>query len=124
VWGTCTQEFGALASWLVNVLNVVTGNLDRPEERCSRARRRPRSVRRPIGHRGHFDKGRSRVRGLPEFGGEWPVAALAEEIEAEGAGQVRALVTSAGNPVLSTPNGARLDRALATLDFMCRSTST
>jgi len=117
--GTCTQEFGALASWLVNVLNVVTGNLDRPGgamfpnpavDLVAFAER--------IGRRGHFDKSRSRVRGLPEFGGEWPAAVLAEEIEAPGAGQVRALVTSAGNPVLSTPNGARLDRALATLDYM------
>ena len=117
--GTCTQEFGGLASWLVNVLNVVTGNLDRPGgamfpspavDLVAFADR--------IGQRGHFDKGRSRVRGLPEFGGEWPAAVLAEEIDTEGEGRVRALVTSAGNPVLSTPNGARLDRALATLDFM------
>ena len=117
--GTCTQEFGGLASWLVNVLNVVTGNLDRPGgamfpspavDLVAFANR--------IGQRGHFDKGRSRVRGLPEFGGEWPAAVLAEEIETPGEGQVRALVTSAGNPVLSTPNGARLDRALASLEFM------
>jgi anaerobic selenocysteine-containing dehydrogenase len=71
-----------------------------------------------LGQRGHFDKGRSRVRGLPEFGGEWPAAILAEEMETPGAGQVRALVTVAGNPVLSTPNGVRLERALAGLDFM------
>jgi len=71
-----------------------------------------------IGQRGHFDRGRSRVRGLPEFGGEWPAAVLAEEIETPGDGQVRALVTSSGNPVLSTPNGGRLERALASLDFM------
>jgi anaerobic selenocysteine-containing dehydrogenase len=71
-----------------------------------------------LGQRGHFDKGRTRVRGLPEFGGEYPVAALAEEIDTPGPGQVRALVTSAGNPVLSTPNGGRLERALGTLDFM------
>jgi anaerobic selenocysteine-containing dehydrogenase len=117
--GTCTQEFGALASWLVTALNLVTGNLDRPggamfptpaADVVALADR--------IGHRGHFDKGRSRVRGLPEFGGEWPVAVLAEEIETEGPGQIRALVTSAGNPVLSTPNGARLDRALSRLDYM------
>src|SRR5262249_29146083 len=57
-------------------------------------------------------------RGLPEFGGELPLAALAEEIETPGGGQVRALVTAAGNPVLSAPNGRRLDRALAGLDFM------
>jgi anaerobic selenocysteine-containing dehydrogenase len=117
--GTCTQEFGGLASWLVTALNLVTGNLDRPggamfptpaADLVALADR--------IGQRGHFDKGRSRVRGLPEFGGEWPVAVLAEEIETEGPGQIRALVTSAGNPVLSTPNGARLDRALSRLDYM------
>ena len=117
--GTCTQEFGGLASWLVNVLNVVTGNLDRPGGAMFTA---PAvdivAIADRIGQRGHFDKSRSRVRGLPEFGGEWPAAVLAEEIETPGAGQVRALVTSAGNPVLSTPNGARLDRALASLDFM------
>ena len=117
--GTCTQEFGGVASWLVNALNLVTGNLDRPggamfptpaADLVALAER--------LGQRGHFDKGRSRVRGLPEFGGEWPVAVLAEEIETEGPGQIRALVTSAGNPVLSTPNGARLDRALGRLDYM------
>ena len=117
--GTCTQEFGGLASWLVNALNLVTGNVDRPGgamfplpavDLVAFADR--------IGQRGHFDKGRSRVRGLPEFGGEWPAAVLAEEIETEGPGQIRALVTSAGNPVLSTPNGARLSRALDKLDFM------
>jgi anaerobic selenocysteine-containing dehydrogenase len=58
------------------------------------------------------------VRGLPEFGGEWPAAVLAEEMETPGSGQIRAFVSLAGNPVLSTPNGARLERALAGLDFM------
>ena len=117
--GTCTQEFGGLASWLVNALNVVTGNLDRsggamfPAPAVDVVAFGDR-----IGRRGHFDKGRSRVRGLPEFGGEWPAAVLAEEIETPGEGQVRALVTSSGNPVLSTPNGARLDRALASLEYM------
>jgi len=71
-----------------------------------------------IGQRGRFATRRSRVRGLPEFGGEWPVAVLSEEIETPGPGQVRAAVTVAGNPVLSTPNGGRLARALGTLDFM------
>jgi len=117
--GTCTQEFGGIASWLVNVLNLVTGNLDRPGGAMFTA---PAvdvvAFADRFGQRGHFDKGRSRVRGLPEFGGEWPAAVLAEEIETPGEGQVRALVTSAGNPVLSTPNGARLDRALASLDYM------
>jgi anaerobic selenocysteine-containing dehydrogenase len=113
--GTCTQEFGGLACWLVNALNLVTGNLDRAGGAMFP---RPAVDLVRLGGRGHFDRSRSRVRGLPEFGGEWPVAVLAEEIETAGEGQVRALVTSAGNPVLSTPDGARLERALARLDFM------
>lgn len=68
--------------------------------------------------KGHFGKWKSRVRGLPEFGGELPAAALAEEIATPGAGQVKALITLAGNPVLSTPNGAALEKALPKLDFM------
>lgn len=117
--GVSMQEFGGLASWLLNVLNVVTGNLDRPGGAMFTL---PAvdlvGLSGRLGQRGHFDKGRSRVRGLPEFGGEYPVAALAEEIETPGPGQLRALVTSAGNPVLSTPNGRRLDRALSGLEFM------
>jgi anaerobic selenocysteine-containing dehydrogenase len=117
--GVCTQEFGGVATWLVNVLNVVTGNLDRPGGvMFPRPAVDAVGFAGRIGQRGHFDKGRSRVRGLPEFSGEWPVATLAEEIETPGPGQVRALVTNAGNPVLSAPNGGRLDRALASLDFM------
>jgi anaerobic selenocysteine-containing dehydrogenase len=117
--GVSTQAFGGLACWLVNVVNVVTGNLDRaggamfPLPAVDLVRQGDR-----IGQRGHFARRHSRVRGLPEFGGEWPAAVLAEEIDTPGDGQVRALVTSAGNPVLSTPNGQRLDRALATLEFM------
>ncbi len=117
--GTCTQEFGTLASWLVDVLNVLTGNLDReggalfPRAATSPADDTPRRRGRvPLG------RWRSRVRGLPEFAGELPVACLAEEIDAAGEERVRALVTIAGNPVLSTPNGARLARALEGLDFM------
>ena len=71
-----------------------------------------------LGRHGTFDRWRSRVRNLPEFGGEPPVATLADEIEAKGAGQVRALITIAGNPVLSAPNGRRLDRALGSLEHM------
>jgi len=70
------------------------------------------------GATGHYDRFRSRVRGLPEFGNELPVAALAEEILTGGPGQIRALFTVAGNPVLSTPNGRQLDRALESLEFM------
>lgn len=117
--GVSTQEFGGLCAWLVNALNVVTGNLDR-EGGAMFTRPAVDAVElgTRLGLRGSFDRRRSRVRGLPEFGGEWPVAALAEEIDTPGEGQIRALVTLAGNPVLSTPNGARLDRALDGLDFM------
>ncbi len=118
--GASVQEFGTLCQWLVNVLNVVTGNLDR-EGGAMFTRPAVDALRGPKGMgigRGSFGRWRSRVRGLPEFGGELPVATLAEEILEEGEPRVRGLVTIAGNPVLSTPNGARLDRALASLDFM------
>jgi anaerobic selenocysteine-containing dehydrogenase len=113
--GACTQEFGALTCWLVNALNIVTGNLDRAGGAMFTAPAVDLVARTG---RGHFGRYKSRVRGLPEFSGELPVAVLAEEIETPGKGQLRALVTSAGNPVLSTPNGSRLERALAKLDFM------
>jgi anaerobic selenocysteine-containing dehydrogenase len=117
--GVSTQAFGGLCAWLINVLNVVTGRLDAPGGAMfTRPAVDLLAFSDRIGQRGHFDKGRSRVRGLPEFGGEWPVATLADEIETPGPGQVRALLTAAGNPVLSSPNGRRLDRALGGLDFM------
>ena len=114
--GACTQEFGGLTIWLINCLNLVTGHLDR--EGGMMFAEPPVDLTRAYGSRGHYGKFRSRVRGLPEFSNELPVAALAEEIETPGAGQVRALITFAGNPVLSTPNGRQLDRALEQLDFM------
>jgi anaerobic selenocysteine-containing dehydrogenase len=113
--GVSTQEFGGLAHWLINLLNLATGNLDRPGGAMFTE---PAVDVVKQSKRGSFGRWKSRVRGLPEFSGELPVAALAEEILTPGPGQVRALVTSAGNPVLSTPNGAQLDRALAGLDFM------
>ncbi len=117
--GICLQQHGTSAAWLVNVLNVVIGALDAPGGAMFT---RPAfdlvGLASRIGMRGAFGRWRSRVRGLPEFGGELPVAALAEEIDTPGEGRVRALVTAAGNPVLSTPNGRRLDAALASLDFM------
>jgi anaerobic selenocysteine-containing dehydrogenase len=118
--GTCTQEFGTLASWLVDVLNVLTGNLDR--EGGAMFPRAAAAQRNSAG-RGGEGKGikigrwHSRVRGLPETFGELPVSALAEEIETPGEGQVRALVTIGGNPVVSTPNSERLDAAIEGLDF-------
>ncbi|MBL0171735.1 MAG: molybdopterin-dependent oxidoreductase [Gemmatimonadaceae bacterium] len=116
--GVSMQEFGALSCWLISVLNVVTGRLD--AEGGSMFTRPAVDLVAGAGlySGGRFGRWHSRVRGLPEFGGELPVAALAEEIETPGEGQVRALVTHAGNPVLSTPNGIRLDRALDGLEFM------
>ncbi|MFD4694274.1 molybdopterin oxidoreductase family protein [Streptomyces sp. NPDC058463] len=118
--GSCTVEHGTLASWLVDVLNILTGNLDRPGGALfplSATARAPRAAAPGKG----FALGRwaSRVSGHPEAKGELPVVALAEEIETPGEGRIRALVVVAGNPVLSAPDGDRLDRALAEgLDFM------
>jgi anaerobic selenocysteine-containing dehydrogenase len=113
--GVSTQAFGGLCQWLVNVLNVVTGNLDRVGGAMFT---RPAVDLVANTGPGHLGKYTSRVRGLPAYGGELPVAALAEEILTEGEGQIRALLTIAGNPVLSTPNGIQLERALESLDFM------
>jgi anaerobic selenocysteine-containing dehydrogenase len=113
--GTHTTRFGTVAAWLVDLLNAVTGNLDTPGGAMfpKAATERPRSIR-------GFRTGRwaSRVEGHPEVRGELPAATLASEIETAGLGQVRGLVTIAGNPVLSTPRGDQLRRALQTLDFM------
>lgn len=119
--GTCMQEFGTVTSWLVDVLNLLTGNLDRVGGAMFplAAAAQPNSTGAPGRGRG-FRSGRwrSRVRGLDEMFGELPTACLAEEIDTPGAGQVRALITVSGNPALSAPNAARLDNALASLDFM------
>ncbi|MFK0236805.1 molybdopterin-dependent oxidoreductase [Streptomyces vinaceus] len=117
--GSCTVEYGTLASWLVDVLNILTGNLDRPGGvlfPLPAAGPRPR----PAGPGKGFTLGRwlSRVSGHPEAKSELPIAALAEEIETPGEGRIRALVAIAANPVLSAPDGRRLDEALAGLDFM------
>ena len=114
--GTCTQAYGTLNSWLVDVLNVLTGNLDRPGGAMF-----PLPAHAPAYRRKRpFTTGRwrSRVRGLPETNGELPVATLVDEIETPGEGQIKALITIGGNPALSAPNAARLDRALAGLEFM------
>ena len=119
--GTCTQEFGTIASWLVDVVNVLTGNLDTPGGMMfpTPVHGGPTTVGNPGRGRGmSIGKYRTRVSGLPGAVGELPVVALAEEILTPGDGQVRALITVAGNPVLSTPNGAQLDAALGSLDFM------
>ena len=119
--GTCTQEFGTITSWLVDVLNVLTGNLDRPGGAMfpKPAAGGPNTLGAPrYGRETRIGRWRSRVRGLPESFGELPVACLAEEIETPGEGQVRALITIAGNPALSAPNSGRLQRTLASLELL------
>jgi anaerobic selenocysteine-containing dehydrogenase len=114
--GVSVQAFGLVCQWAVQVLNAVTGNLDRPGGTMFTRPAIDAVGRRLIG-RGHLGLWRSRVRDLPEFGGELPVATLADEILTPGDGQVRALLTVAGNPVSSTPDGKRLGEAIAGLDF-------
>jgi len=119
--GTCTQEYGTLASWLVDVLNVLTGNLDEPGG--AMFPRAPafaaNTQSRPGQGKGvSIGRRRSRVSGAPEGMGELPIGCLAEEIETPGEGQVRALLAVATNPVLSAPNGPRLSRALAQLELL------
>ncbi|MCW5254567.1 molybdopterin dinucleotide binding domain-containing protein [Streptomyces sp. SHP 1-2] len=113
--GTSTTEFGTLTSWLVDVVNIVTGNFDRPGGVLFGEA--PHAARRPAEP---FRTGRwhSRVRELPEVNGELPTATLADEIATPGPGQVRALLCVAGNLVLATPQGERLDEVLPGLDFM------
>lgn len=111
--GCSTQEYGGLCQWLFQLINLITGNLDRPGGVMF--------TRPAVGvlervSRGSYGRWRSRVRGLPEFGGELPSATLAEEIDTAGQGQIRGLLTNAGNPVLSAPNGNRLEAALPTLE--------
>ncbi|MEO6468728.1 MAG: molybdopterin-dependent oxidoreductase, partial [Acidimicrobiia bacterium] len=120
--GTCTQEFGTVASWLVDVVNILAGNLDREGGMMFTL---PATASASIGGGGdgkgrgvRFGRRHSRVKQLPEFFGEYPVATLADEIETPGEGQIKALVTVAGNPVLSTPDSDRLDAAFASLEFM------
>jgi len=117
--GVSMQEFGGVATWLVEVINLLTAHFD--EEGGAMFTTPAIDIvagANAAGAAGHHATWRTRVRGAPEFGGEAPLACLAEEIETPGKGQVRALVTSCGNPVLSGPNGRRLERALETLDYM------
>jgi anaerobic selenocysteine-containing dehydrogenase len=114
--GTHTTAYGTLAAWLVDVLNVLTGNLDRrggamfPHAAHEQQRRAPRAFKTGRWH--------SRVRGLPETLSELPVATLADEMETSGEGQVRALLTIAGNPALTTPDAGRLEGLLAQLELV------
>jgi anaerobic selenocysteine-containing dehydrogenase len=116
--GISLVPFATLAHWFVDLLNIVTGNFDReggvmfPEF--------PIDLGGQLGGIAspNYGKWRSRINGLPKVAGELPGSTLADEIETPGEGQHRAVITIAGNPVLSVPNGARLSRALEKLDFM------
>ena len=120
--GTCNQEFGSLASWLVDVVNILTGHFD-VEGGSMFPRPAAWSVTvQPIpgleDGAPEFGRYRTRVRGAKEVLGQVPVSCLAEEIATPGEGQIKALITVAGNPVLSTPAGHKLDEVLPTLDAM------
>jgi anaerobic selenocysteine-containing dehydrogenase len=113
--GVSVQPFGTLSQYLIMLFNLLCGRLD---ETGGLMFTRPAVDTLTVTGPGNFDRSRSRVRQLPAFSGEYPVAALAEEILTPGEGQIRALLTVAGNPVLSTPNGRQLDKAFDQLDFM------
>ncbi|MCG8334461.1 MAG: molybdopterin-dependent oxidoreductase [Proteobacteria bacterium] len=115
--GVSVQRFGALCQWLIQLINIVTSNLDKPGgvlfthpafDTIGGFGSKP----------GHYARWHSRVNQLPEFGGELPTAALIEEIRTEGEGQIKALFTAAANPVLTAQNGTALEKALSSLDFM------
>jgi anaerobic selenocysteine-containing dehydrogenase len=115
--GVSTTGFGTLSHWAIACLNLLAGHFDRPGGVLFPEPAVDVVARGFVGP-GHFDRYRSRVRDLPEYGGELPVAVMREEIETPGDGQIKAFVSIAGNPVLSTPDGRRLGEALGSLDFM------
>ena len=115
--GLSTQGFGSICQWAIQCLNILTGNFDR-EGGVLFTEPAVDIVGKALIGRGHHDVWRSRVRGIPEFAGELPASTMREEIDTPGPGQIRAMLTIAGNPVLSTPDGRRLGEALAGLDFM------
>jgi anaerobic selenocysteine-containing dehydrogenase len=119
--GTCTQEYGTTASWLVDVLNTLTGHMDQVGGMlfAKSAAFASNTAGKPgIGKGVATGRHHARVSGAPEVYGELPITCLAEEIETPGDGQIRALITVATNPVLSSPDGPRLAKALDGLDFM------
>jgi anaerobic selenocysteine-containing dehydrogenase len=119
--GTCTQEYGTLCNWLIDVLNILTGHFDEPGGVMF-----PRAAALQANSMGKAGSGKgivtgrrkSRVSGAPEVMGEFPMSCLAEEIQTAGEGQVKALITVSSNPTLSSPNGERLAAAMDQLEFM------
>jgi anaerobic selenocysteine-containing dehydrogenase len=115
--GISVQKFGGLCNWLISSINILTGNFDRQGGAMFTAPAFDFVALAKMGEN-IYNRWHSRVRGLPEFMSELPVAALAEEMLTTGEGQIKALITSCGNPVLSTPNGRQMDKALRKLNFM------
>jgi NADPH-dependent glutamate synthase beta subunit-like oxidoreductase/formylmethanofuran dehydrogenase subunit B len=113
--GISTQQFGGLNHWLMQLLNIITGNLDQTGGMMFST---PAFDLLSTMGRGGFGRHHSRVRNLPEFTGDFPATTLADEILTPGAGQIRGFVCIAGNPVISVPNAKKLDHALEQLDFM------
>jgi anaerobic selenocysteine-containing dehydrogenase len=119
--GTCTQEYGTLCNWLIDLLNILTGHFDEPGGAMF-----PKAAALQSNTMGNAGSGKgiatgrrkSRVSGAPEVLGEFPMSCLAEEIQTPGEGQVKALITVASNPALSSPNGERLSAAMDKLEFM------
>ncbi|MFG6430638.1 molybdopterin-dependent oxidoreductase [Roseateles sp. LYH14W] len=119
--GTCTTRFGTVNSWLVDLINVLTGNLDREGGAmfAKAAAFASNTQGKPGSGKGvTTGRRRSRVSGAPEVFGELPITVMAEEMQTAGEGQIKALITIASNPVLSAPNGPRIAQALDGLDFM------
>jgi anaerobic selenocysteine-containing dehydrogenase len=117
--GTSTQAFGTVSTWLINVINLLTGHLD---QRGGVMFTKPAAdlveIGALLGQTGHYNRYQSSVKKLPEFSGELPANTMADEILEAGQERIRAMIVSAGNPCLSSPNGKRLDKAFESLDFM------
>jgi anaerobic selenocysteine-containing dehydrogenase len=113
--GVSVQEFGLLSQYLIMVINIVTGRLDEVGGLMF-----PNPAVDLVNNSGpgYLGKRHSRVSKLPDFNGDYPVVAMADEMLVEGEGQLKGFINVAGNPVLSTPNGEKLDKALSQLDFM------
>jgi len=119
--GTCTQEYGTLCNWLIDVLNILTGHFDEPGGAMfpRAAALQANTMGKPGSGKGIVTgRRKSRVSGAPEVLGEFPMSCLAEEIQTPGEGQVKALITVSSNPALSSPNGGRLAEAMEQLEFM------
>jgi anaerobic selenocysteine-containing dehydrogenase len=116
--GTCVQEFGTLASWGCDLVNILTGNLDRPGGVMFTTPAAPPDAALPRGKGFEIARWRSRVSGQPEVQGMIPSSTMAEEMLTPGDGQVRAMILLMTNPARSAANSAQLEEALSRLDFL------